>query len=37
MLRFWGKEIEKDPEACVRAIEETIFDLEVMDQCDDIE
>ena len=37
VLRFWGKEIEKDPEACVRAIEETIFDLEVMDQCDDIE
>lgn len=34
VLRFWGKEIEKNPEACVRTIEETIFDLEIMDQCD---
>ena len=25
VLRFWGKEIEKDTEECVRAIEERIF------------
>lgn len=26
VIRFWGKEILKNPEECVKAIEETIFD-----------
>lgn len=25
VLRFWGKDIKKDVEACIRTIEETIF------------
>ena len=27
VLRFWGKDIEKNVEECIRTIEETIFDL----------
>lgn len=26
VIRFWGKEIKKDPEECVRVIEEMIFE-----------
>lgn len=26
VLRFWGKEIEKDLDGCIRVVEETIFD-----------
>ena len=26
VLRFWGKDIKKDVEQCVRVVEETIFD-----------
>lgn len=26
VLRFWGKEIKKDPDECIRVIEETIFE-----------
>ena len=26
VLRFWGKEIKKDPEACIKVIEECIFE-----------
>ena len=26
VLRFWGKEIEKNLDGCVRVVEETIFD-----------
>lgn len=29
VIRFWGKEIKKDVEGCVRVIEETIFDIMV--------
>ena len=29
VLRFWGKEIEKNTDDCVKAIEETIFDLKM--------
>lgn len=26
VLRFWGEDIKKHPDECVRVIEETIFD-----------
>ena len=26
VIRFWGKDIRKDPTECVRVIEEAIFD-----------
>lgn len=26
VLRFWGKDIKKHPEECVKVIEEAIFD-----------
>lgn len=31
VLRFWGKDIVKDTEGCVRAVEEMIFDLTMDD------
>ena len=27
VIRFWGKDIKKDVEQCVKVIEETIFEL----------
>lgn len=27
VVRFWGRDILADPDACVRAVEETIFDM----------
>lgn len=27
VIRFWGNEIKKNPEQCVKVVEETIFDL----------
>lgn len=29
MIRFWGKDIKKNTDECVRVIEETIFDLKI--------
>lgn len=29
MVHFWGKDILKNTEECIRVIEETIFDLEM--------
>lgn len=29
VLRFWGKDIQKNPKQCIKAIEEQIFDSEV--------
>lgn len=29
VIRFWGKDIKKNTEECVRVIEETIFDMKV--------
>ena len=29
VIRFWGDEIKKDPNMCVRVIEETIFDIKM--------
>lgn len=33
VIRFWGKDILKDTEECIRVIEETIFDLKVGEEC----
>lgn len=30
VIRFWGNEIKKDVDGCVRVVEETIFELEVL-------
>ncbi len=37
VIRFWGKDIKKDIDGCVRIIEETIFDLNMqfVDTYDD--
>ena len=29
VIRFWGKDIQKNTDECVRAIEETVFDLKM--------
>lgn len=29
VIRFWGKDILKRPDECVRVVQETIFDLEI--------
>ncbi len=34
VIRFWGKDIKKDIDQCIQAIEECIFDLR-MEGCDD--
>jgi DNA mismatch endonuclease (patch repair protein) len=31
VIRFWGKDIKKNTEECVRVIEETIFELSLKD------
>ncbi len=36
VIRFWGNEIMKKPEECVRVIEETIFDNRMANMDDDI-
>lgn len=32
VIRFWGKDIAKDPEQCIKVIEEVLFAQKVMDQ-----
>ncbi len=36
VIRFWGNEIKKDTDTCIRVIEETIFDEKMRDceECD---
>ena len=29
VLRFWGKEIEKNLDGCIRVVEEAIFEIKV--------
>ena len=29
VIRFWGKDIKKNTDECVRVVEETIFDLKI--------
>lgn len=35
VIRFWGKEILKDTDQCIRVIEEVIFQSNVQDDLDD--
>lgn len=37
VIRFWGKDIKKNPDECVHVIEETIFDLRMQNQILDQE
>lgn len=39
VIRFWGKEITKNTEECIKVIEETIFELmlDTIDQIDNME
>ena len=37
VIRFWGKDIKKNPDECIRVIEETIFDLKMKNQIYDQE
>ena len=32
VIRFWGNEIKKNPEQCVKVVEETIFDLRMEEE-----
>lgn len=34
VIRFWGKEIKKNTEECIKVIEETIFDLKMESDID---
>ena len=34
VLRFWGKDILKHTDDCIKAIEETIFDIKISDHID---
>ena len=29
VIRFWGKDIKKNTDECVRVVEQTIFDLKI--------
>lgn len=31
MIRFWGNDIKKNTDECIRVIEETIFELKMED------
>ena len=35
VLHFWGKDILKNPEECIRVIEENIFDIKIGDMDDE--
>ena len=37
VIRFWGKDILKKTDECVKVVEETIFDLQIGDVEDGIE
>lgn len=37
VIRFWGKDILKKTDECVKVVEETIFDLQIGDVEDEIE
>ena len=34
VIRFWGKDINKDVNECVKVIEETIFDIKMLENQD---
>ena len=33
VIRFWGDDIKKNTDECIRVIEETIFDIKMSDSC----
>lgn len=33
VIRFWGDDIKKNTDECIRVIEETIFDIKLSDSC----
>ena len=35
VIRFWGKEIKKNVDGCIKVIEEAIMDI-MLDDCDDL-
>ncbi len=37
MIHFWGKDILKDTEQCVRVIEEAVFDQKLEEEYDEEE
>lgn len=36
VIRFWGDEIKKNVDECVRVVEETIFELKIDDVLEDL-
>lgn len=36
VIRFWGKDIKKDLEGCIRVIEETIFEIKMQNMENDM-
>ena len=34
VIRFWGKDIQKNIEECVRVVEETVWDVKIEDRMD---
>lgn len=37
VIRFWGKDILKDVETCVKVVEETVFDKEMAENSEEID
>lgn len=37
VIRFWGNDIKKDVDGCVRVVEETIFELHINNEKDDLD
>ena len=37
VIRFWGKDIMKNTDECIRVIEETIFELKISEDTEDME
>lgn len=35
VIRFWGNEIKKNTDECIRVIEETIFDIKLGETTED--
>ena len=34
VIRFWGKDIQKNLDECIKVVEETIFDIEIGEVMD---
>ena len=35
VIRFWGKDIMKNTDECIRVIEEIIFDMKIFENTDE--